>query len=424
MSGKDEIDASAAAQANPVTVPSFTGSLARGVHVVGGMGNALSIETNLGVVQIDTGISAPQARKMLANLRELTDAPIHAIAYSHGHLGYNNAVGTWLEAAAERGEEPPRVIAHENLVKRWKRYRETEGLQQLFVELQFRMPVGSINQRLALHMPSETFRSAMRLGDARREIQILWAPSETDDALVAWLPKERLLYGGAAITPSIPNVGTPLRSLRDPVRWAQTLDRLAGLDPEIVVMEFGPPLEGKETIQQVLRGTSSALRWLRQEVVARINRGMGILEILHEVDYPGELFNVPWMKPLYGSPDYIVRDIFRAETGWWDRNPTHLHPAHPDWAASAVRSALSDPGRILDRARSLASEGQTQLALHVVDLLATAPGEEDIVVEARGLKAEFCLQLAKEASSFVSQSLYVSSASIISGGASKPTGVR
>ena len=343
------------------------------------MGNALSIETGLGIVQVDTGISAPQAQSMLAKLRELSDAPLHAIAYSHGHLGYNNAVQTWVQSSADRGDAPPRIIAHENLVKRWKRYRETEGLQQFFVELQFRMPVGSMTQALALHMPTETFRKAVRLGDARRQIQILWAPSETDDALVAWLPKERLLYGGAAVTPSIPNVGTPLRSLRDPVRWAQTLDRLARLDPEIVVMEFGPPLEGKETIQQILRGTSSALRWLREQVVARVNRGMGILEILHDVEYPGDLFDVPWMKPLYGSPDYIVRDIFRAETGWWDRNPTDLHPAHPDEAASAVRSALSDPEEVLRRVRHLAGEGRTQLALHVVDLLATVPGDEDVV---------------------------------------------
>jgi uncharacterized sulfatase len=424
MSESDRINRSAAAHANPVTIPSFTGTLAEGVHVVGGMGNALSIETNLGVVQIDTGASSAQARKMLHELRKITDAPIHAIAYSHGHLGYNNAVKTWLADSSARGENPPRLIAHKNLVRRWNRYRETEGLQQFFVELQFRLPVGTMNQTLKLNMPSETFEKALRLGDARRQIQILWAPSETDDALVAWLPKERLLYGGAAITPSIPNVGTPLRSLRDPIRWADTLERLAGLKPEIVVMEFGPPLEGQDKIQRVLLGTVSALRWLRREVVARINKGMGAVEILHDLDYPSELFGVPWMKPLYGSADYIVRDIFRSETGWWDRNPTHLHPAHPDNAGSAVLSAIENPDAVLARARELAEQGETQLALHVVDLLALAPEQNRQVSEARELKGDLCMKLAEEASSFVSQSLYVSSGRIISRGAPKPTGVR
>jgi len=58
-------------------------------------------------------------------------------------------------------------------------------------------------------------------------------------------------------------------------------------------MEFGPPIEGRDKIQRVLLSTSAALRWLRREVVERINRGMGIVEILHELDYPAELFDQP-----------------------------------------------------------------------------------------------------------------------------------
>ena len=99
MSDAHAISKTAAAAANPATVPSFTGTLADGVHVLGGMGNALTVETDIGVIQIDTGQSRKQAKHMLAKLRDITDAPIHAIAYSHGHLGYNNAVPTWLAHA-------------------------------------------------------------------------------------------------------------------------------------------------------------------------------------------------------------------------------------------------------------------------------------------------------------------------------------
>jgi uncharacterized sulfatase len=410
--------------ANPVTAPSFTGTIAPGVHVVGGMGNALSVETDAGVVQLDTGDTPRKARKMLESLREITDAPVHALVYSHGHLGYNNAVPTWLEDAERRGDPPPRIIAHENLVRRWRRYRETEPLQKLFIELQFRVPIGAVTQTLAMTLPTETFRDALTLGTGDRRVQLLWAPSETDDAIALWLPDVRVLYGSAAVTPSIPNVGTPLRTLRDPIRWADTLDRLAALDPEIVVMEFGPPIEGRERIQRVLCSTSAALRWLRREVVERMNRGMNVVEILHDLEYPPELFDQPWMSPTYGYADYIVRDIFRSENGWWDRNPTHLHPAHPDAAGAAVLSAIRDRAAVLERAQSLAKEGDLQLALHVIDLLALAPGDDPDVVEARRLKAELCRSLAGETPSFVSQSLYVSASRIVEEGAPKPTGVR
>jgi len=155
MPSSDPISKTAAAGANPATVPSFTGTLAEGVHVLGGMGNALTVETDVGVIQLDTGQSARQAEGMLAKLREISNAPIHAIVYSHGHLGYNNAARSWLAHAQQRGDPKPRVIAHENLVRRWRRYGELEPLQKLFIELQFRVPVGTVTQPLALEMPTD-----------------------------------------------------------------------------------------------------------------------------------------------------------------------------------------------------------------------------------------------------------------------------
>ncbi len=105
MSVTDEIADSERSAANPLTAPSFLGTVAPGIHVVGGMGNALSIETPDGVIQLDTGNSAKKANEMLTALREITDAPILAILYSHGHVGYNDGVRHWL---ARRG--PPRRV--------------------------------------------------------------------------------------------------------------------------------------------------------------------------------------------------------------------------------------------------------------------------------------------------------------------------
>ncbi|MCH2184987.1 alkyl sulfatase, partial [Myxococcota bacterium] len=155
-----------------------------------------------------------------------------------------------------------------------------------------------------------------------------------------------------------------------------------------------------------------ARRWLRTEVVARMNQGLSESEMLADMDYPPELFDPPWMIPSYGSPDYIARDLFREENGWWDRNPTHLHPASPAESSQAILSAI-DPETILARARELADEGQTQLALHVIDLVALAPGDEGLVGEAKALKAKLCSQRAREVDPYVSKALFWSSASLL-----------
>jgi len=247
-------------------------------------------------------------------------------------------------------------------------------------------------------------------------VELIWAPSEVDDALAVWLPDDGLLCGGAA-TPgfTIPNIGTPLRSQRFTIRWAETLDRLASLGATRLLTEFGTIIEGDDIGVQ-LSATSEALRWLRAEVVQRMNAGMDEREILADMSYPDRLFDKPWMRPTYGHPDYIVRDIYRQENGWWDRNPTALHPAPPAEAAAAVMSAIDNPRAVIDRAKELAANGETQLAMHVIDLVALGSGDEPEVVEARTLKAELCRTRAGEIEPFVSKSCDRSSATLLDDG--------
>ena len=79
---------------------------------------------------------------------------------------------------------------------------------------------------------------------------------------------------------------------------------------------------------------------------------------------------------------------------------------------------------MLARAEALRENGDRQLALHVVDLLALAPGGDEIVLAARALKATLCYELAEVEENFTRQSLYRSAGDIISNPPSVPTGVR
>ena len=71
---------------------------------------------------------------------------------------------------------------------------------------------------------------------------------------------------------------------------------------------------------------------------------------------------------------------------------------------------------MLTRARELFATGETQLALHVIDLLALGAGDEPAAVEARDLKAELCRARAEEVEPFVSRSCYRSSAHLLAKG--------
>jgi len=381
-----------------------------GIHVTGALGNDVSIETDLGIVQVDTGLVPAMAHNILNQLRIRTEAPVHTIVYTHGHSGHNGGAATFLKVAEERGEPRPTIVAHERLVARYQRYEQTWEHQNRMAQVQFRIPPGIPAIQKDYLYPDITFKERLRLNMGNRIVEILSAPSETDDCVAIWLPEERVLYGGPAIIMACPNIGTPFRIFRDTLRWADTLDHFIALAPAFLIPPSGPSVDDPGQIQRILNTTADALRYLHREVIERINTGMTDVEILHDMTYPPELFDLPWMGPSYGCPEYIVRDIYRSENGWWDRNPTTLHPAAPDRVAQGILDAIGDRKRVIDHARTLRDSGDFQMALHVIDLLALAPGDDAEVTEARALKAELCHLRAKDVPSFVSTNLYLSTA--------------
>jgi alkyl sulfatase BDS1-like metallo-beta-lactamase superfamily hydrolase len=147
-----------------------------------------------------------------------------------------------------------------------------------------------------------------------------------------------------------------------------------------------------------------------------MNRGMSEHEILADMSYDSPMLDRPYLKGRFGSPDYIVREVYRDESGWWDRNPTNLNPAAPAAAAAAVRAAISDPEAVIRKAEELRDSGEVQLAMHIIDLLALTDAEDDVSKRARTLKAQLCRLRAKQVKPYVSKILLETSAMLLERG--------
>ena len=388
-----------------------------GVHLLPGQGNSVAFEMAHGVVLFDAGPGGGPTARMIAALADITPKPVTHIVYSHGHGGYNFGVSDWFRAMTDRGFARPQVVAHHRVRARLARYRETAGLQVLLNSLQFRVNMPVPRPEWVV-MPDIAFEDRLLIDDGERVLELLAAPSETDDVVAAWLPSQRFLYGSAAVIRSIPNVGTPLRTLRDPMRWADTLDRLHALRPRVLLAEFGGPLDDPQQVEDALVVPAAGLRWLRHETVRLMNQGLGVDEIVARIEPPDAIFGHPFMRPVYGCVDYIVRDIWRSENGWWDRNPTTLHPAPRAQVQADLQALLGgqqEAAHILQRAQALADDGQVQQALHVIDLLVQLPQDTPLHEQARILKADLLDRRALQVSSVVSRNLYRSMAEQLRG---------
>ena len=409
---------------NPTQIPSAIGVVADGVYIVGGLGNALSIDVGDSVVQIDTGTSAAAADVMMQLLAAYTRSPVGTIVYSHGHLGYNFGVDEWVAAAIRAGRAAPPIVAQIAAGEMIQRFRETTPMTLLLEALEFHHPIPTAPGRLPLTPPTVTFTDIYTVVGPARRVEIFSAPSETDGSIAAWIPDTGVIYAGPGCITELPNIGLPLRTPRDALRWASTLDRLASYEAAILVPQYGPVVTGADAVRDVFASTAEALRYVHGAVTAQLNAGFNLNEALQHITFPKAIFDLPFLGTGYGTRQDLVRAVWASAVGWWDRNPTWLRSAPEGDVAQAIRSAISDPGAVLARAEALRENGDRQLALHVVDLLALAPGGDEIVLAARALKAALCYELAEVEENFTRQSLYRSAGDIISNPPSVPTGVR
>ncbi|MFN2225853.1 MAG: alkyl sulfatase dimerization domain-containing protein, partial [Anaerolineae bacterium] len=95
--------------------------------------------------------------------------------------------------------------------------------------------------------------------------------------------------------------------------------------------------------------------------------------------------------------------LLREYAGWYDYNPSHLHPSPTAEVAAEVLSLAGGSGALLARARALATDNP-QLALHLVDFVVDG-GEDEAGREALALKAGLLEARAAEMESFISYNI-------------------
>jgi alkyl sulfatase BDS1-like metallo-beta-lactamase superfamily hydrolase len=150
----------------------------------------------------------------------------------------------------------------------------------------------------------------------------------------------------------------------------------------------------------MLLETARALRILHDEVVRRLNAAQTFEQIVNEADLPADLKAKSYLAPIYGCPSYTVQAIIREYAGWYDYNPSHLHPSRTAEIAAEVVSLAGGAEALLARAGELREENP-QLALHLADYAIDGGGEE-IQSAAMAVKAELLEARAVEMESFIS----------------------
>ncbi|HEX8066804.1 MAG TPA: alkyl sulfatase dimerization domain-containing protein [Thermoleophilaceae bacterium] len=345
-----------------------------------GFANVTAFDTEAGLVLFDTG-SFATAQFVHETMRGWSDSPLHTAVYTHGHVDHVFGVPLWEAEAAERGLLPPRVVAHENVPRRFDRYKLTAGYNGAINSRQFQ--IEGIVWPTDYRYPDETYRESLAIEVGGERFELHHAKGETDDHTWTWVPGRRTLCCGDLFIWAVPNAGNPQKAQRYPRDWVEALRAMAELDAELLLPGHGLPVQGAVRVRAALEDSAALLESLVEQTLALMNEGAPLDRILHEVSAPVELLDRPYLHPIYDEPEFVVRNLWRLYGGWYDGNPARLKPA-PDGMLAEELAALAGGGaRLADRALELAEAGELRLAGHLAELAAQAAPELEAAQRAR-----------------------------------------
>ena len=125
----------------------------------------------------------------------------------------------------------------------------------------------------------------------------------------------------------MPNAGNPQKVQRFASDWAAALREMAGCGAEIMLCGHGLPIFGADRVRQALTDTADVLDTIEAQTLVLMNQGVPLDRVLHEVEIPERLRELPYLRPVYDHPQFLVRNVWRRYGGWYDGEPDNLLPA-------------------------------------------------------------------------------------------------
>ncbi len=383
-------------------------------------GNVGIIETPNDLLLFDIG-TRQMGNLIFQGVRAASPKPVGTIVYSHGHFDHCFGYAPFVTEWTKQGWTPPAVIAHENVVRRFEKYRRLGPYHAWINGQQFgslaRGQAGQSASAVDTLEPTFCIKGwdpyKFMVGNYAAELHPAWG--ETDDALWMYIPDGEVVFAGDLFLWSFPNVGNPFKVQRYPKHWVEALEEMAKLDLQYLAPGHGPLIEGRNKVHEALTITIEALNFVHDGVVERLNAGKWFEDIYWEMmdTFPEKFRKSPYLQPTYGCPQFAIYASYRLYHGWYATgNPTDLFPARQSQVMQEILDVAGPRAAqaYLSRAQELMKKGERQLALHLLDIVIkgdsqTQGTERD---EAYALKIKILKEMARMEPSFIAKNIYIS----------------
>ena len=357
-----------------VPLPVALRTLADNVHQATGNGNSHLIHTPEGNVVFDTGnAAAGQADDHYRLLRDAAPGPIRYVIYSHSHADHTGGHRYWMA-------EGPEIIAHREFEEEQRYVREMAAYQgwrtrRLRPDLAARRADRPRPEPIVPDIAVGDRDHAFELGGVRFEV--LNTPgAEGADNVSLWLPGQRILFTGDTLGflwEGFPNIFTMRgEKIRKPIEYIRTLERFIALEPDMVAPSHHDPIVGREQVLTGLRRMRDAVRHVHDAVVAGMNDGRTVHQVMAEVTLPPRLA----LHQGHGKVSWAVKSIWEYYATWFHfDSTTELYPV-PARDVYGELAELAGTDALLARARRHLDDDRPLHALHFVEVALGADPEQ------------------------------------------------
>lgn len=364
-------------------------NVAPGIFVNLGVGNSYFLTTDDGNVLVNAG-TLWEAQRGRALFDKISTAPLRYAVLTQSHLNQYGGLEAFMTPQTK-------LVTHVNYpegrayASRLRAYYGRRG-QKLWA---------AINGEGRQMTPNREFtpdvlvddRFAFAVGGRRFEA-ISTPGGETRDAMVVWLPDERVVITGNMFGPIFghqPNLNT-VRG--DKPRWAlqfiESAKVVRALKPELLLTGH-QTIRGAGEIERTISRIVDSVQWLHDKTIEGMNAGEHVHTLMREIKLPPELV----LGEGHGKASWNVRAIWAEYTGWFDYDST---TALYDTPRSSVSPDLVElaggADRLAERARVRLDDGRPLEALHLLDVALDA---EPSCEAARAVKRDALNRLLSQA---------------------------
>ncbi len=233
------------------------------------------------------------------------------------------------------------------------------------------------------------------------------APAEMN----VYVAAARTFLSAEIATCSLHNILTPRGAkVRDAHAWAGFLNEAVNLyanRSDTIASSHCWPRFGTQEVTGWLSGQRDNYRYLHDQTVRMMNKGMTQAQIAEGLKAPPAISDLWFNKGYYGTYSHNSKAIYQYYLGWYDAVPANLNPHPPEIRAGKLVAAMGGAKKVLAEAKKAFAAGDYRWSSDLLNSLVFADPKN---AAARVMLADSYEQQGYQAESAIWRNMFLSAA--------------